>query len=162
MIRQATIEDRVDIVRMATRFILESHYNTFLAGWTATSVAHFVDKVLEHGVIFVCERVTIATEPRWQQGAPAPGGELVGMLALVVVEHPLSGRSFAEEIAWWVDPEHRKSSVGPRLLRHMEHWCAEKALHMVKMVAPTGSSVGDFYGKHGYQALESHWVKVLS
>jgi GNAT superfamily N-acetyltransferase len=166
MIREATAADKFRLVEMTTRFILESQYHHWLAGATPERISDYVDAVLERGVIFVaegrrrnccdlypdCECDVLVSRP----------GELIGMLAILPFKHPLTDRLVAEEFAWWVEPEHRKGAVGPRLLRHMEHWCAEKTLHMVKMVAPAGTSVGAFYEKCGYQALETHWIKVLT
>jgi hypothetical protein len=91
-----------------------------------------------------------------------PRSRVIGMLALIAYEHPLTGRRVGEELAWWVEPEHRGGTAAGRLERHMLRWSVQNQLHMVKMVAPSGSSVGDFYDKRGYQALETHWIKVLA
>ena len=160
MIRQATAADISRLVEMTTRFILTTRYREWLDAAMPERIAAFVALVLEHGVIFVADRVPEVPGPEWQQGAGSRH-ELVGMIALLVFEHPLTGRLMAEEVAWWVEPEHRNSTVGPRLLHHMERWSVQKRLHMVKMVAPTDSSVGDFYQKQGYQAIETHWLRVF-
>lgn len=168
MIREATVDDKFRLVEMTTRFIVSTRYHEWLGGTTPDRIGALVDRVLEHGVIFVAETDT----PCMLEKDDGDGyvddndvciscAELVGMLALIVFEHPLTGRPTAEEAAWWVEPEHRHGSVGPRLMAHMEGWCVQKRLHMVKMVAPDGSSVGDFYKKRGYQAVETHWVRVF-
>jgi GNAT superfamily N-acetyltransferase len=163
MIREATAADKFRLVEMTTRFILESQYHHWLAGATPERIGDYVDAVLERGVIFVYERLLFTNIHHLAAGAPIDERrELIGMLAILPFKHPLTDRLVAEEFAWWVEPEHRKGAVGPRLLRHMEHWCAEKTLHMVKMVAPAGTAVGAFYEKCGYQALETHWIKVLT
>jgi GNAT superfamily N-acetyltransferase len=154
MIREATAADRFRIIEMTTRFILESQYHHWLSGATPERIGAYVDAVLESGVIFVYEL--------GNYNAPEQGVKILGMLALLPFEHPLTGQRVAEEFAWWVDPEHRRGLAGPRLLAHMERWCVQNRLHMVKMVAPDGSSVGDFYNRSGYQALETHWIKVLT
>jgi hypothetical protein len=158
MIREATGADKFRLVEMTTRFILESQYHHWLAGATPERIGAYVDAVLESGVIFVAERIE-----EWD-GVPDTTFQvtIIGMLALLPFEHPLTGQRVAEEFAWWVDPEHRRGLAGPRLLAHMERWCVQNRLHMVKMVAPDGSSVGDFYSRSGYQALETHWIKVLT
>jgi GNAT superfamily N-acetyltransferase len=167
MIREATAADKFRLVEMTTRFILTTKYTEWLDGTSPERIGKLVDMVLEHGVIFVCERVTLSAQEAHDYVAgrgdwPNAGAkELVGMLALLVFEHPLTGRLTGEEAAWWVEPEHRHSTIGPRLLHHMERWCVQNRLHMVKMVAPEGTDVGAFYAKQGYQAAETHWLRVF-
>lgn len=86
---------------------------------------------------------------------------LVGMLAIVMVPHPLSGKTFAEEIAWWVEPEHRKGLIGPKMLRLAEEWATRNGANMVKMVAPAATSVGMFYERSGYKAVETAYIKTI-
>jgi GNAT superfamily N-acetyltransferase len=84
------------------------------------------------------------------------------MLALAAVPHPVSGQDYAEELAWWVEPAHRGSSIGPRLLAAAEAWCVQNKLGVLKMVAPAASDVGAFYVRRGYTLVESVYQKVLT
>lgn len=167
MIREATVADKLRLVEMATRFILTSSYSQWLQVVPEKIAAH-VDTLLEHGVIFVAE----IERPCAMEKDDGTGyvddndvcpdcSEVVGMLALVGPVELIDGRTYAEEVAWWVEPEHRKTTLGPRLMHKMEHWCGQKSVYMVKMLAPVDSSVGDFYAKCGYQAVEMAWVKVF-
>jgi len=150
LIRQATTADSYEIVRMTTRFLLSTEYGAmFSADVTPETIGNLIATVLKHGTIFLAEL--------WPEG----GGEkqVIGMLAIVVIPHPLTGRTFADEIAWWVDPEHRNGLTGPYLLRSAEDWARQNGANMVKMVAPAGSTVGAFYERRGYRAVETAYLK---
>lgn len=146
MTRRATPADKTRLVEMATRFILSTRYQEYI-NIEPDRIAAAVDMMLEHGVIIVAE-----LEHR-----------VVGMIAVVgPFPHLLDGRLYAEEAGWWVEPEHRGGTVGPRLMHHMEGWCVQNRVYMVKMLAPADSDVGRFYDKCGYRAVETAWVKVFS
>lgn len=154
-IREATGDDKHRLVEMAARFLLETPYGRlFDDKATPDTIARLIDQVLTFGAIFVAEE----TGPG-RYGRTAL--KLTGMLAIVVVPHPLTGRNYAEEIAWWVEPEHRIGRVGPNLLRSAEEWATTKGANMCKMVAPEGSSVGGFYERLGYQPVETAYLKRL-
>ena len=145
MIREATVADTDRLVEMTMRFLTTTDYGR-LFGANVTCIRKLVGLVLEHGVIFVGET--------WKH-------ELIGMIALTALPHLLTGEAFAEEQAWWVEPEHRGGSLGPRLLAAAEGWARESGLEMIKVVAPEGGDVGKFYTKLGYEAVETAYVKVL-
>ena len=88
-------------------------------------------------------------------------GEVVGGLVYVILPNPISGEATAEEIAWFVAPEHRTSSIGPRLLVAGESWCAANGATTIKMIAPAGSEVGRFYARRGYVAVETAYAKQV-
>lgn len=163
MIRRATIEDKDRLVEMATRFILESRYQEFLTP-IPERIGALIDQVLEVGVIWV--GTIDAPDQQLPNGERRHRWELeriVGMLAIVgPLPHLLTYQTYAEEVCWWVDPEARKTLIGPRLMHNMECWVRENRIDMVKMFAPSDSTVGDFYSKCGYQAVETAWVKVFS
>lgn len=142
-IREATPADKLRLLEMSTQFIQTTTYKLF---FDVDFLERLVDELLAHHVVFVAER----------------DGRVIGLLALAVVPHILTGKMYADEVAWWVDPEHRSSSAGPRLIHHMEGWIRRKHLHMVRMLAPADSSVGAFYQKCGYQVVETAWIKVFT
>lgn len=143
-IRAATFADGQRIVEMAQRFLAVTAYGELLEPTTA-AIATLVSTVLEAGVIFVAE---------------ADGG-LVGMIALVALVHPINGRRYAEELTWWVEPEYRRSTIGPKLLGSAEDWARQNGCQGLKMVAPANSSIGTFYERRGYVLVESAYHKSL-
>lgn len=154
-IREATLDDAPRLVEMATRFLLETRYGAMFDNRaTPVTIGGLVEQVLRFGAIFVAE-VTVP----YADGSSET--KLIGMLAIVVVPHPLTGLAYADEIAWWVEPEHRGGSIGPHILRSAETWARQKGANMVKLVAPAGSRVGTFYERVGYQAVETAFIKTI-
>jgi len=144
-IREATLLDTEVLIAMTHRFLASSSYGFWLGKAEDERLVRLVLTVFELGTILVAD----------------DGGDVVGMIALAAVEHPVTGRRFAEELAWWVEPEQRRGTTGPRLLRAAEEWCRKMELSVVKMVAPAGSDVGRFYRRMGYTEVETAWQKGL-
>jgi GNAT superfamily N-acetyltransferase len=178
MIREATLEDGPRLFEMACHFMAATRYGELFSP-NHPALAQLVALVLEKGIVFVdeqehtndCATWYDAMVPgvthdidgdRWQ---PAPacncGRRIIGMLGLIVAPNILTGQHYADEIAWWVDPEHRKSRAAHRLLCAAENWARQKGLSVLKMVAPAGSEIGTFYERRGYVLVESAYQKVL-
>jgi GNAT superfamily N-acetyltransferase len=158
VIRPATVEDIDDIVRMAGRFLATSSYGR-LFQYSPTLLEPLVRLVLDQGVIFLATMVPAALE-----ASRLVDGEerAVGFLAALEATDPYSGLRYADEIAWFVMPEHRNGSFGVRLLAALEAWADAKRLSFVKMVAPTDQlKVGGFYQSIGFEPLETAYVKRL-
>ena len=149
-IREATIDDLPRLIEMSRHFIEQTAYGRLLAPAPGVLEA-FVAFVQEFGVAIVAEDV----------GTAAGGPQLVGMIGLLAGPHPATGQIMAEEVAWWVEEPYRKGTIGPRLLHAAEAWASAKSVTVLKMVAPAGSNVGGFYSRHGYDALETAFVKRL-
>jgi len=152
-IRQATLLDQPELQAMAKRFVEQSVYGQVLT-FDPVSVGNLVVTVLQHGIIFIAEHQRRDVDP--VQVPP----EIVGMLALLAFPHPVAGEPYVDEVAWWVEPAHRRG-IGPALLVAAEEWATRSGIGLLKMVAPAGSSVGRFYERHGYQVLETAYVKRL-
>jgi len=146
-IREATAADADRLVDMATRFITSSTTYGELLPPDHTRVLGLVNICLELGVIVVAE---------------GRDGVLVGLLGVVVLEHPFSDVQFAEEQAWWVEPEYRHGTVGPRLVTYVHEWARLRGVKFVKMAAPADApSVGQFYERLGYRPIETAYVLEL-
>jgi GNAT superfamily N-acetyltransferase len=141
IIREFTPADTPRVVAMALRFIEETSYKAFPS--TPERLEALIDQVMQLGTIIVAE----------------VQGEVVGMLALVAVPHPWTLEEYVDEIAWWVEPEYRSGTAGPRLIVAAEEWTTRKGLTSLKMVAPAGSRVGTFYERRGYVAVETAYLK---
>lgn len=151
-IRTATLEDTPAIVTLATRFLSTTSYGRILKISTQQLEA-LVPYVLEHGVIFLGEHCIVSE---------APETEVVGFLAAIEAIDAYSGDRYADEIAWFVNPDARNGSIGPRLLASLHKWAADKRLSFVKMVAPADTpSVADYYKSLGYEPLETAFLKRL-
>jgi GNAT superfamily N-acetyltransferase len=144
MIREATDDDTPRLIDMAQHFLLMTPYGRMLTP-TTEQLAAFVETIRTMGVIIVAERLA----------------RVEGMIGLVALPHPMDGTLYAEEIAWWVEPTYRGGSIGPRLLKAAELWARQKNARALKMVAPTGTTVGAFLTHHGYRAVETAYYKGL-
>lgn len=152
MIRTATINDFPRLTEMAGRFLASSKYGTWLPS-TPAMLEALIAVVTEVGTILVAEIN--------HGGLEVAPSQMVGMLALAAVPHPMNGELFAEEIAWWVEPEHRDSVVGPRLHAAGEAWAKGRGITLIRMLSPAGSDLGVYYRRHGYTEVETAWMKRL-
>lgn len=143
-IREAHDGDTDRLVDMAQHFLLMTPYGRMLSP-SREQLLTFVEMIRTMGGIFVAERLA----------------RVVGMIGLVVLPHPIDGTLVAEEIAWWVEPAYRGGSIGPRLMTAAESWARQKNAAALKMVAPTGTTVGDFLTHRGYRAVETAYYKGL-
>jgi GNAT superfamily N-acetyltransferase len=147
MIREATEADTDRLVQMATRFLESSTTYGAILPPDPARVASLVAACLAVGVIVVAE---------------SRDGVLVGLLGVVHVTHPFSAAQFVEEQAWWVEPEYRRGTVGPRLVNYVLEWARVQGLQFVKMGAPADApQVGLFYERLGFKAVETAYVKEL-
>jgi GNAT superfamily N-acetyltransferase len=89
------------------------------------------------------------------------GGQLAGGIAVVELPNLITGDLYAEEVAWWVEPNRRGLRLGPQLIAVAEEWATTRGLRSIKMVAPIPSQVGRYYERRGYVALETAYLKVL-
>lgn len=145
MIRKATVADAPRIVEMVGHFINVPHYGQFFR-FRPHVIADLVDRCLDIGLILLAEHE----------------GRVVGMYAAFPLIEPIGKQAMLDEMAWWVEPEFRKGTVGPRLLKAAETWAKQKQLHLVKMVAPADQpQVGAYYERLGYTKVETSYVKRL-
>jgi hypothetical protein len=140
MIRRATVEDTDAIVQMGARFLADGPYGRATADQHALDT--FVRYLLEYGYV-TC----------------SAHGMLLGQSFL----NPITAEMTAAEIAWWVDPEHRRGSHDAlRLFTAFEAWAARQGARAIQVIAPVGTSLGHLYARRGYRELETIWQKRLA
>lgn len=141
-IRPATPDDIPVVVELATRFIRETRYAAIVQAVPA-QLELVAGWLLEHGVILLAERDKL----------------VIGMLALAALPHPLTGETYVDEIAWWVDLEYRNTPAGYRLLYAAEDWTRQSGHKVLKMLSPSGSNVRAIYERRGYEEVETVFRK---
>lgn len=146
-IRLATLTDIPDLVAMGGRFIGATPYGTLFraTGESLQRLAQMIFQLGEQAAIFLAEDVA----------------GVFGMLVIVTALHPIGNVLYADEVVWWVDQSARSRRAGPALLDVAEDWARSRKCYMVKMVAPIPSTVGRFYERKGYAAVETAYAKVL-
>lgn len=146
-IRLATLSDIPELVAMGEKFISATPYGKLFraTGESLQALAQMLFNFGENAAILIAE--------------DAVG--IFGMLAIVASPHPLTGQLYADEVVWWVEETGRARRAGPALLDAAEDWARSRKCYMVKMVAPIPSTVGRFYERKGYAAVETAYAKVL-
>ena len=146
MIRRATAEDIPAIVTMAQTFAASPLY----AAHVTVSVPHLTRLIASF----------LVNEDALALIAARDDGSLVGMIGMLICEHPVSGQRVATELAWWVDADTRGVGLGVKLLRAAEAWAAERGAEAMQMGAPT-ERVGEFYQAMGYARVETSYQRRL-
>jgi hypothetical protein len=116
IIRPGVAADRPAVIELALNFHRSTPYAALLRV-ERERIASLFDMALAEGVVLIAEGITILRKP-------------IGFLALVALEHSLSGERYAEEVAWWVEPEYRSGTLGPRLLGARRDVGARSRLHV--------------------------------
>lgn len=91
------------------------------------------------------------------------GGKIVGALAGVITPHFLTTDNLAQELMWYVSPEHRGCLDAAKMLTHFMKWAQESGATAISMVALESSnpSVGKLYKKKGFKAVETQFLKFF-
>lgn len=93
------------------------------------------------------------------------GEDLVGVCGGLAFPDSNTGKERAQELFWWVEPEHRKSGAALALLRHFESWAEERGCEAVTMAylhsTGNGGALDRWYRRRGYQPMETHYVRML-
>lgn len=154
-IREATLDDIPRIVELARHFLQATPYGALLDARPEVITQTATLLVEGHGVILVVDMDV-------GQGDGARQ-EVVGFLALYVGPHPFSGAIVGDELAWWMEPAHRRGRTGYYLLRAGEAWARQHAVSVLKVVSPAASApgLGTLYERLGYVLVESVYQKTI-
>lgn len=145
-IREATAADLPALHGMVQEFLQTSRYGLVLSAEPGRVEATVGLLEALGGVVLVAD----------------DGGTLVGLLALVVGPHPLTGEVVAEELAWWVAPVARYGRVGLRLLRAAEAWARDQGVVWLTLADPLALDTVGRYARFGYTAIETRSIKRLA
>lgn len=87
-------------------------------------------------------------------------GKMVGMLGGIEGSFMFNpNKPIVQELMWWVQPDHRHTSVGIRLLKLFEHQAGDKPIHMTLLAgSPIKVSTME---KAGYQHIEQVFIKGI-
>lgn len=143
MIREATTADTPRLVEMGERFLTETAYRgrvTVNPTQMAETVTLLGDS--EVGTVFVLEL----------------RGVVVGMIGLLLFQHPIAGEPTVAELFWWVEPEYRGGGI--RLLKRAEQWARDQGAVKMHMIAPT-PDIGQMYERLGYEPIEVSYQRTL-
>jgi hypothetical protein len=91
-------------------------------------------------------------------------GELVGCFVGSLAEQYLTTAIVAQEMMWYVKPEHRGNGQVFFMFDGFEQWAAKHNVEAIIMVNLTDGNprVRKLYASRGYREIESHHIKFIS
>lgn len=90
-------------------------------------------------------------------------GKMVGALAGVITPHFLTTDHLAQELLWYVAPEHRGNLKAGKMLSAFMEWAKDNGATAIAMVAlnKSNDSVGKLYIKRGFKSVETQFLKFF-
>ena len=88
----------------------------------------------------------------------------IGALIYSITPNMFTSTPTATELMWFVDSEYRDTTVGARLFKNYEKSAAANGaehLSMVHLETSMPERLKTFYEKSGYEAVETHYFKLL-
>lgn len=145
MIRSATIDDIDQILVMSAHFWEQTIYEE---PFVYEDTRIMVEVSLDHGLLAVADLDGVV-------------GFVAGVKAPLLGNHTvLTGT----ELAWWLEPEHRKGRLGIDLMLYIEKLAKMQGIKYWNMVSMESSSpeiANKIYGKLGYSKTETSHTKVI-
>ena len=145
MIREALEKDIPSILELCGVFWKETMYTEpFDSNHTET----MVNMALDHKLLAVVD--------------------IDGIVGFVAgIKSPLLASTKASqgvELAWWINPEHRKGRLGVELMLFIEDLARKQKIKYWNMVSMESSSpdvANKIYERLGYTKSETSWTKIL-
>ena len=144
-LREATGADVPQLQTMFETFVASTQYARYVGHDPAYSTG-LIERLIANrdGVIFAAVR----------------NERVIGMLGLILFQHPMSGERVASEVFWWLDPAQR--GYGGFLLRRGEKWARVHGARRLSLMAPADKPrVGEIYTALGYEQVEVTYQKDL-
>lgn len=145
-IRVATAKDADVIYDMCLKFVNQTVYKEYLNEEVFKPfVQSFVDGSNPERIGFIAK----------------DGDTPIGMIGGMVNYFIFGGIKMCSEIAWWVEPEYRKTGIGKELIEALEYWANKIDCKFVTMSALDQDYLPKFYGKLGYDFAEISMMKRI-
>lgn len=145
-IRKAQIEDTDAIVALGLRWLAESPVSDLTA-----SNPPYAKATAEMLISAPYARTFVADKD----------GEIIGILGIVVMPQLFSGEIAAQEVIWYVPPEHRLGAPGLKLLWAAQGEARSMGAKLIKMSAPTPDTVAFYRGNQDYRDICTVFVRKL-
>lgn len=148
LIREGLESDIDQCVEMASEFH-KIAYGLYGIEFCPDSTYVAFEVCLSHGLLSVAEI----------------DGKAIGMVAGVKAPMIMNNDyTVGAELAWWVEPEYRKTSAGLKLLKFAENLARKAGVHMWSMMLLESSEpekIAKIYDKMGYKPAERTYLKVF-
>ena len=144
-VREATEEDRTDILILAKQFVKEAPE---IYSWNSERMERDVDNIL--------------TNPNYGVLLLEYKEETVGLLAFTASEMPFTGKVIGFELAWFLEEDHRKGRTALMLVREYERVLKEAGINTAALSDIQGlRSLESLYNKLGYERMETMYIRSL-
>lgn len=144
MIRQATKQDKPQIIELMKLFRAESNIKQYQGLDNEPYWNRLLDTILAGaGIIFIEDNVGL-------------------IMALITPTVWCDKTLYMQELAWYVKPEQRNTTVGYRLLKkYVDYGNELKAQGRIAMfaIAKMVTSPDIKYGKFGFTKLDENWIQ---
>jgi RimJ/RimL family protein N-acetyltransferase len=150
-VRMATDADAEQVARLGRQFYEAGGLNKYLFEYSEDDVSALIAKTIAEP-----SACTIVAED---------GDRIIGMAAAVSYNHFLSpSTTMAQELFWWIEPEHRGSGAGLMIMRALEDWAKSAGASVMVMVTLHGlghERLDKIYRQDGYAPLEYSYMKRI-
>ena len=144
MIRQATKQDKAQIIELMKLFRSESNIKQYQGLDNEPYWNRLLDTILAGaGIIYIEDNVGL-------------------IMALIIPTVWCDKTLYMQELAWYVKPEQRNTSIGYRLLKkYVDYGNELKAQGRISMfaIAKMVTSPDIKYGKFGFTKLDENWIQ---
>jgi N-acetylglutamate synthase-like GNAT family acetyltransferase len=144
MIRKATRQDKAQIIEMMKLFRAESNIKQYQGLDNEPYWNRMLDTILAGaGVVFIEDEVGL-------------------IMAIITPTIWCDKTLYMQELAWYVKPEQRNTSIGYRLLKkYIEYGNELKSEGRIAMfaIAKMITSPDIKYGKFGFTKLDENWIQ---
>ena len=90
--------------------------------------------------------------------------EVVGALVAVISDIPINDLVFAQELMFWIDPEHRIGRTALKLVDEYVEWATSKGCNFIRLSEldnVLGGKAGLLFKRKGFEPLETAYVKEV-
>ena len=146
MIRATTLLDIPNILTLTRTFYEQTSYNKW-AAFDDESVTTLINALRTRGILFVAQ----------------VDDALVGIIGAMSMPYMFNTEfTSVYEVIWYVDPAHRKTSLGIDLLKRADQMCALKGWKSFQMTRLEESSpkLDDLFIAEGFHPTEHSFTKV--
>lgn len=148
-LRLARVDDIPDLMRFARNFHFASPYKTmrFDPAKTEKMFRDVISGNQLDGIVLLA----------LQDDKP------IGFLAGMANEPVFSRAKISMELAWWIEPDCRRTRASFLIYSAYEDWARRVGCHYVQGAYLPGVSpeLDEFYKKRGYHRVESSYIKTL-
>jgi GNAT superfamily N-acetyltransferase len=149
IIRDATQNDVLDTVLAVKQFCKEIPHPAWHK-FNTNKVNSLVSQLIEidHGFVKI---VTYEDE-------------VVGALVAVLSDIPINDLIFAQELMFWIDPEHRKGKTAIKLVDEYVEWATKAGCNFIRLSEldnVLGGKAGLLFKRKGFEPTETAYIKEV-